>query len=319
MEPLYLEPVGISSIWGGSRLKNEFNKKTNVTPLAETWECSVHPDGPSTVTNGIFKGKTLREVLALHPEFLGQKAANEKEMPILIKMIDAADNLSVQVHPNDEYAQIHENQKGKTEMWYIIDAQEGAAIVYGFKHSVTKQQLKNAINTGKINKYLNKIPVHKDDVFFIPSGTVHAIGKGIIIAEIQESSNVTYRFYDYDRTDKNGSKRELHIDKALDVVDLRPTKNIRQPQRLIHYNKGCAREIICRCEYFEVERIIVSSHLEFSVLNSSFQSILCLEGAGTLTVDNKKYDLNKGQSVFFPAGDYNCTIDGRLIMIKVRI
>lgn len=319
MEPLFLNPSGKDYIWGGVRLKEEFNKHIDMEPLAETWECSVHPDGPCVVENGVHKGMNLADVLAHHPDYLGERAEKGEELPILIKFIDAADKLSVQVHPDDDYAKIHEKQKGKTEVWYVMDAKPGAHIVYGFAHDVTKEQIKKAVEKGDLDKYLKKIPAHKDDVFFIPSGIVHAVGKGMLIAEIQESSNVTYRFYDYDRKDRYGKKRELHIDKALEITNFKGINWVRQPQRIIHYYNGCARELLCRCRYFEVERIIVSSHFDFGILKRSFQVTLCLEGEGVLSVDDKKYVIKKGQCIFYPAGDYRCHIDGKLIMLKVRI
>ena len=203
MEILKLQPAGKDYLWGGTRLRDEYGKKIDLTPLAETWECSVHPDGPSIVANGPHKGKTLAEVLRLHQEYLGSKVKNG-ELPILVKFIDAKKDLSVQVHPDDEYAREHEADNGKTEMWYVIDAEEGASLVYGFQHKVTPKLLKKAIETGTLDKHLHKIKVRKGDVFYVPAGTVHGIGAGILIAEIQESSNVTYRVYDYNRVDKNG-------------------------------------------------------------------------------------------------------------------
>ena len=190
MEILRLSPVGKDYLWGGTRLRDEYGKKIDLTPLAETWECSVHPDGPSVVPSGKFKGKTLADVLKLHPEYLGTKVKNG-ELPVLVKFIDAKKDLSVQVHPNDAYAREHEHQNGKTEMWYIIDAEEGASLIYGFRHKVTKEKLRMAVETGTLDKHLQKVSVHKGDLFFVPAGTVHGIGAGILLAEIQESSNLT--------------------------------------------------------------------------------------------------------------------------------
>ena len=216
MEIMKLQPVGKDYLWGGTRLREEYGKRIDLTPLAETWECSVHPDGPSVIANGEFKGMTLTDVLKNHPEYLGTKVSNG-ELPVLIKFIDAKKDLSVQVHPNDKYAGIYEHQNGKTEMWYVLDAEEDASLVYGFQHKVTADIIRKAVATATLDRHLQKVGVHKGDVFFVPSGTVHGIGAGVLIAEIQESSNVTYRVYDYDRIDKNGMKRELHFDKAIKV------------------------------------------------------------------------------------------------------
>lgn len=218
MEIMKLVPTGKDYLWGGTRLREEYRKKIDLTPLAETWECSVHPDGPSYVANGEFKGLALAEVLKQHPEYIGTKVEDGK-LPVLVKFIDAKKDLSVQVHPSDEYARKHEGDNGKTEMWYVIDAEEGAHLIYGFQHEVTEEILRKAVETGNLDKHLQKVEVHKGDTYFVPAGTVHGIGKGILVAEIQESSNVTYRVYDYNRVDKNGKKRELHFDKAVQVMD----------------------------------------------------------------------------------------------------
>ena len=175
------------------------------------------------------------------------------ELPILIKLIDAKKDLSVQVHPSDAYARENENgQLGKTEMWYVLDAKKDAKLIYGLYHDVTKEQLRRSIEDGTVEKYLQKVPVKKNDLFYIEAGTIHAIGAGVLVAEIQESSNLTYRLYDYDRVGKDGKKRELHIDKALETADLNASAEPRQPLRVLKYRRGCASELLCRCKYFEV-------------------------------------------------------------------
>lgn len=227
--PFLLKPAGKDYLWGGQRLRADFGKESVLNPLAETWECSTHPDGPSLVESGAFAGMTLKEVLKEHPEYLGthplcnytkeQLAAGE--LPVLIKFIDAKKDLSVQVHPDDEYARTHENgSRGKTEMWYVLDAAKDSSLVYGFSQDMEREQLKKSIEDGTIGEYLQKIPVHKNDTFYIEAGTVHAIGAGCLMAEIQENSNLTYRMYDYDRQDKYGKKRPLHIERALEAVKL---------------------------------------------------------------------------------------------------
>lgn len=319
MEIMKLQPVGKDYLWGGTRLREEYGKKIDLTPLAETWECSVHPDGPSIVVNGEFKGKTLAEVLKEHPEFLGSKVENG-ELPVLIKFIDAKKDLSVQVHPNDEYARIHEHQNGKTEMWYVLDAEKGASLIYGFQHKVTADILRKAVESGTLDRHLQKIEVHKGDVFFVPAGTVHGIGAGILVAEIQESSNVTYRVYDYDRIDKNGKKRALHFDKAIEVMKMDIVPDVRQKPRKVHYYPGCSRELLCRCKYFETERIMVSLGMGFSVMNSSFQVLLCLKGEGGITTDEMYRPLRfqKGDCMFLPADIGRCHLIGRTELLKVR-
>ncbi len=320
MEILKLKPAGKDYLWGGTRLRDEYGKKIDLTPLAETWECSVHPDGPSIVTNGEFKGWKLTDVLKQHPEFLGLKVKNG-ELPILVKFIDAKQDLSVQVHPDDEYARKNEHQNGKTEMWYVIDADEGANLIYGFQHKVTDDILRNAVETGTLDKHLQKVSVHKGDIFYVPAGTVHGIGAGILLAEIQESSNVTYRVYDYDRVDKNGKKRELHFDKAVHVMNMDMAPDVKQMPRIIKHYPGCSRELLCRCKYFEVERIQVTKAFSFSVLEESFQVIMCLEGEGQIeTMDEnlKPVRFVKGRTLLLPAGLGRCLVVGDATILKIR-
>lgn len=317
MEIMKLIPSGKDYLWGGTRLKYEYGKKIDMTPLAESWECSVHSDGPCYVANGRYKGKTLKEVLDEHPEYIGTKANGE--FPILAKFIDAKKDLSVQVHPDDEYAREKEKDNGKTEMWYIIDADEGASLIYGFKHKVSKEILERAIEKGELDKHLQKVEVHKGDLFFVPAGTVHGIGEGILLAEVQESSNVTYRVYDYDRVDKNGKKRELHFDKAVQVMDMGIAPDIKQKKRLVKYYPGCSRELLCRCKYFETERIQVTKGFSFSVMENSFQVLMCLDGYGQVEVDGyKPVRFSKGETVFLPAGIGRCLIIGDTSVLKIR-
>ncbi|MEO2263765.1 type I phosphomannose isomerase catalytic subunit [Dorea sp. YH-dor228] len=320
MEILKLLPAGKDYLWGGTRLRDEYGKRIDLTPLAETWECSVHSDGPSVVGNGEFKGKNLAEVLEQHPEYIGTKVADGK-LPVLVKFIDAKQDLSVQVHPDDEYARKYEHQNGKTEMWYVIDADEGAELIYGFRHKVTPEILREAVVTGTLDKHLQKAEVHKGDVFYVPAGTVHGIGAGILIAEIQESSNVTYRVYDYDRVDKNGKKRELHFDKAVQVMNMGVAPDVKQKPRMVKYYAGCSRELLCRCKYFEAERIQVTKGFSFSVREESFQILMCLDGYGqveTMDAELKPLRFSKGETVFIPAGIGRCMVIGEAGLIKIR-
>lgn len=320
MEILKLIPAGKDYLWGGTRLRDEYGKKIDLTPLAETWECSVHPDGPSHIMNGEFKGQTLADVLKEYPEYLGTKMKNG-ELPVLVKFIDAKRDLSVQVHPDDEYARKYENQNGKTEMWYVIDADEGASLIYGFQHKVTPEILQEAVNTGTLDKHLQKVEVHKGDVFYVPAGTVHGIGAGILIAEIQESSNVTYRVYDYDRVDKNGKKRELHFSKAVQVMDMDVALDVKQKPRMVKHYPGCSRELLCRCKYFETERIQVTKGFSFSVKEESFQILMCLDGYGqveTMDADQKPVRFCKGETMFLPAGLGRCLVVGDAAVLKIR-
>ncbi len=320
MEILKLMPAGKDYLWGGTRLKEEYGKKIGLTPLAETWECSVHPDGSSVVTNGEHKGMTLAEVLWQHPDYLGCKV-QDGELPVLVKFIDAKQDLSVQVHPNDEFAWEHEHQNGKTEMWYVIDAEEGANLIYGFRHRVTEEILRNAIETKTLNRHLQKVEVHKGDVYFVPAGTVHGIGSGILLVEVQESSNITYRVYDYERVDKNGKKRELHFDKAVQVMNMDVAPDVSQKPRMVRYYPGGSRELLCRCKYFETERIQVTKGFSFSVRDESFQILMCLNGYGqveTMDAEQKPVRFCKGETMFLPAGIGRCMVVGETTVLKIR-
>ena len=350
-----LRPAGKDYLWGGVRLREEYNKDLELTPLAETWECSTHPDGPSVVVG---TGMGLDEVLRYHPEWLGSKHHVEEsvasdgggitsgrdkikpkaELPILIKLIDAAKDLSVQVHPDDDYARVHENQWGKTEMWYVLDAEPGAKLVYGFAHDVTRDQVLESLQKGTIEDYLQQIPVHPNDVFFVRPGTVHAIGGGVLLAEIQENSNVTYRLYDYDRVDKDGKKRPLHVEKALDVMDLKKAEEPHQKMRLMRYQPGSASEILCRCAYFQVDRVLVTEEYRMRVEETSFQVLLVLDGEMCVAgaKDDRKdicgvtgekicasgqvggeMTVRKGDCVFLPAGCGEIRVRGKGQLLQV--
>jgi len=323
-QPFLLKPIGKDYLWGGNRLNDDFSKGIELTPLAETWECSTHEAGMSIINSGIYQGKTLEEVLKQHPEYLGTHPKSDGELPILIKLIDANKDLSVQVHPDDAYARTKENVPfGKTEMWYVLDATKDAKLIYGFHHDMDKEVLRKSLIEGTVEKYLQKVPVKKDDVFYIPAGQVHAIGAGALIAEIQENSNLTYRMYDYNRVDKDGRQRELHIDKALEVANLSGSHKPRQPMRVLKFHRGFASEFLCRCQYFEVERMLLNTerHREMAVFrtgSNSFQILLCTEGCGVLFWEEKgMVCFHKGDCVFVPADSVEIKIHGKAQMLKV--
>lgn len=328
-KPFLLKPAAKDYLWGGSRLNDDFAKGIDMTPLAETWECSTHPDGPSVISSGEFEGMELAELLKRFPEFLGTHPISNPylqkgELPILIKFIDAKKDLSVQVHPDDAYARKVEHELfGKTEMWYVLDAAKDAKLVYGFYHDMDKEKLRRSLEQGTVEKYLQKVKVHKDDVFFIESGTVHAIGAGALIAEIQENSNLTYRMFDYNRRDKNGNLRELHVDKALDVVNLKKSSEPRQPLRLLKYQRGWATELLCRCQYFQVERMLLNTEAcremaDFRTNESSFQVLLCTSGCGLLMYGGTgALQFFKGDCIFVPAGSVPIKIHGNAQLLKV--
>ncbi len=326
-KPFLLSPAGKDYIWGGRRLNDEFSKNIDINPLAETWECSTHPDGLSTVASGEFKGETLKDVLTTHPEYLGTHPKADGDIPILIKFIDAKEDLSIQVHPDDDYARENENgSRGKTEMWYVLDAAKDAKLVYGFYHDMDRDTLRQSLADGTVEKYLQKVDIKKGDVFYIEAGTVHAIGAGALVAEIQENSNLTYRLYDYDRRYKNGNRRELHIEKALDVVNLHGSAEPRQPMRVLKYKRGSASELLCRCNYFQVERLLINTErsremADFQTGSNSFEVLLCTDGCGVIlnAEEPEKDSLHffRGDCIFVPADSIPMKIHGRAEFLRV--
>lgn len=320
-EPFLLKPAFKDYLWGGDRLRSEYHKETDLSPLAESWECSTHPDGTSLALIDQ-KEIPMTEVLKRHPEILGTHPRTRDTLPILIKLIDAKKDLSVQVHPDDDYARIHEHGSlGKSEFWYVLEAEPGASLVYGFSQDVTEEQIRQGIADGTIQKYLQKVPVRRNDVFFVQAGTVHAIGKGIVIAEIQESSNLTYRLYDYNRRDRNGNLRELHIDKALDVLNLHSSAEPVQPMRLLNYQPGFASEFLTRCRYFQVERILLNSEaseVSYRTDSSSFEVLMCVQGQGVLKGSKLRIPFRKGDTIFVPADSEALSFSGKAELLGVN-
>lgn len=322
-KPLRLRPSGKDYLWGGRRLNDDLSKNMDTYPLAETWECSTHPDGPSYVVGGVYDGLALADVLKKHPEYLGTHSAACRELPVLIKFIDAKENLSVQVHPDDSYAKEHENgQLGKTELWYVLDAAKDAELVYGLRWETDADTLRTAIGKGTLEQYLQKVPVRKDDVFLVRSGTIHAVGAGVLLAEIQENSNLTYRLYDYDRLDKNGHKRPLQVEKALTVANLKGSSEPRQPIRVLQYRQGAASELLGRCKYFEVHRIIVNTERRQKVTyfadELSFRVLLCINGCGVIAYEGEIVPVYKGDCFFVPAKSVQLTLHGAMQFLDIR-
>ena len=321
--PMKLIPAAKDYLWGGSRLNDDFGKQIPLSPLAETWECSTHPDGQSIVAD---TGETLGDVLTAHPEYLGThplKTTNGKpELPILVKLIDAKKDLSIQVHPDDEFALRVEGSLGKTEMWYVLDAKKDTSLIYGFKTDVEEEQVRKAIADGNIELFLNYVPIHKNDLFYIEAGTVHAIKAGALIVEIQESSNITYRLYDYDRVDKDGRQRPLHIDKALQVANLKSSAAPRQPMRVLKYHNGCASELLTRCKYFQVERLLLNTEVnrelvDFQTGSNSFHALMVVDGCGTLSGEEYMLNFFKGDCIFVPADSIPLKMHGRAQILNV--
>ena len=307
MVPVRLLPAFKDYLWGGTKLKEWYNKKSDLDIVAESWELSCHKDGQSIVSGGEFDGKTLSEYIdAVGDEALGEKAERFDYFPILIKFIDAKGSLSIQVHPDDEYALRVEGEYGKTEMWYILEADDEAYLYYGFNRDVTKEELRKRIEDNTILEVLNKVKTKKGDVFFIDSGTVHAIGGGNVICEIQQNSNTTYRVYDYDRRDKDGNPRELHIDKAIEVSKLSKAPELAETN---------SNGILAECEYFTVKKLTVAGEAVERIDNTSFRSVVVVGGQGKMTLGEKELELKKGDSIFVPAQEAEIKFDGSLEII----
>ncbi len=304
MSILKLKPSCKDYLWGGHRLVEEYGKEYDGNVLAETWELSCHPDGPSVIENGKYSGKTLQQYIDIEgKEALGIHCRRFRDFPILTKFIDAKDNLSIQVHPDNRYALKNEGQYGKTEMWYVMDAGENAFLYYGFKKEISKEEFAKRIEKDTLLEVLNAVKVQKGDVLFIESGTIHAIGKDILIAEIQQNSNVTYRVYDYGRVGKDGKKRDLHIEKALAVTNRVPI--VRDKSSYPH---------VADCDYFTVDKLNldgkVMKKMEGNVSLDSFASILMLDGSGTISCDGETLHFKKGDSFFLSAGSGAYIIEG---------
>lgn len=304
-------------IWGGTKLRELFGKESSLHCLAESWELSCHPDGESIVCGGEADGIRLSELIAKHPEILGRNCERFSGFPVLVKLIDAKDDLSVQVHPNDEYAHKYENDNGKTEMWYVIDAAPDAELVYGFREALTKEELRRAVDENTLMDMVNRVPVKKGDVFFIEPGTLHAIGRGILIAEIQQSSNVTYRVYDYGRVGNDGKPRELHVEKALEVTNTQPSDHHRPVYGM--ELDGVVVQLLADCEYFNVNRERIISEAQLCSDESSFSHVLVIGGSGELVSEDCSLPLNMGASVFVPAGCGNYAIKGNCDVIITTI
>lgn len=308
-------------LWGGTRLKTEFGKHSDLKCVAESWELSCHPDGPCTIANGAYAGQTLSDFIAhAGAAALGTHGARFDRFPVLIKLIDAKQNLSVQVHPDNEYAMRVEGEPGKTEMWYIVDCDPGAQLIYGFESEISKAEFAARIQDQTLLDVVHTVPVHKGDVFFIASGTLHAIGAGILIAEIQQNSNTTYRVYDYGRVGADGKPRALHIDQALDVTRRGPANPQHIPVDAVSTPDWDDR-LLASCEYFTVHEIRMHGARTMNVDETSFHSLLCTECDTELTVScsANTVTLRKGESAFLPAncGTYTISGDGVVLLTTV--
>ena len=308
MYPIKFENLYYEKIWGGRDFES-FRENLPHGDIGESWDIACHHNGMSIVSNGYLKGKTFEELIKEYgTELLGESFEN-KEFPLLVKLINSKEKLSVQVHPSDGYAKRVENSLGKTEAWYVVDAKPGASLIVGTKNC-DKAIFEKAIREGKTEEYLNKIEVKKGDCFLINSGLVHAICEGVIIAEIQQSSDITYRIYDY------GRPREIHVEKSMDVIDFNLKPINASGKKLVSFC-GYEKGILCASEYFTIEKYVVSSEVSENSDINKFFIFTCVDGKGTIiSEDGTKMDILKGDSILIPAKLGKYTIQGELTMLK---
>ena len=321
---LKLEPAYKDYVWGGERLKKEYNKNSPYEKTAESWELSCHKNGLTKISGGKFDGKTLAEVIesakADGIDVLGTRCAAFSDFPVLIKLIDADAALSIQVHPDNEYANANENGGfGKTEVWYVVAAEEGAELIYGWRRDVTKEELRGAIEKSELAPLLNSVPVKAGDVFFVPAGLLHAIGKGILLAEVQQSCNTTYRVFDYNRTGLDGKPRELHVSKAVDVTECTVPKGTLAPEGMPVKHDGYTSILLSECPYFTMTSIDVDALYSDNADDTSFVSLVVLDGEGTIRCGDDERAFKKGDSIFIPASSGCYYVSGKAKILHTKV
>lgn len=320
MLPFKLTPAYTDYLWGGNLLKTEYGKKTDMEIVAESWELSAHEDGSSIIATGEFEGTSFADFAKKHPEALGTNCEGKDRFPLLIKLIDAQQALSIQVHPDDEYGYEKEGEPGKTEMWIVLEHKPDAFIYFGFENEITKDEFKQRIEKSTLDNVLKKVPVKKGDVFFIPAGTIHAIGAGIVIAEVQENSNTTYRVSDFGRLGADGKPRELHIAQSLEVTSLVPASfsapGLLEPEAI----QGGTIQQLAKCPWFTVSRLNLNGGKHSAAANGeSFVSVLCTNGGGSISCGGTALPMQKGESAFIPAlaGGYSIEGSGEFILSSI--
>lgn len=305
--PLLLKPAVKDYLWGGQKLKTLYHIDTDLEIAAEAWVLSCHPNGHSTVQNGEFAGKTLAEALTLW---------EQPQLDILVKLIDARDKLSLQVHPNDAYAAAHHGSRGKTEMWYVLDAEPGAELICGFDREITTEEFAAQIAAGTPEQVVSHVPVHAGDVFFIPPGTVHAIGAGILLAEVQQNSDITYRVWDWGRVGADGKPRQLHVKQALAVSKTEPYAHGNVDSTVTEMTGGTLR-LLAKCPYFETWAATLDGTAEVCI-PADIRGILCTGGSATLSSDGcEDVFLTAGACAYIPEG-IDVRISGKADVLWIR-
>ena len=315
--PLQFQPILKDRIWGGTKLKTYLNKPITTEITGESWEISTVENDVSVIANGFFKGKSLNELINESPEaVLGTKVYKEfgKQFPLLFKYLDAREDLSIQVHPNDALAKKRHNSFGKTEMWYVMQADDDARLIVGFKERSSPEEYLKSLENKTIIDILDAKKVKKGDVFFLETGTVHAIGAGTVIAEIQQTSDITYRLYDFDRVDANGTTRELHVDLALDAINY----NVVDAQK--NYSKvENESNVMVDCPYFTTNFIPLNGNVAVVNDENSFLVYMCVEGSFKLNYDGETYSYTTGDTVLIPAKMNEFEIYGKASLLEIYI
>jgi mannose-6-phosphate isomerase len=315
--PLLFEPISKERIWGGTKLKEVLNKSFDGHQIGESWELSTVDNDISVVVNGAFEGLNLNQLIEKYPtEVLGIKSIQYfgNNFPLLFKFIDAKEDLSIQVHPNDALAKERHNSFGKTEMWYVMQADDNARLVVGFKDKTNKKEYQGHLENKTLVAVLNETPVKVGDAFFLETGTVHAIGAGVLLAEIQQTSDITYRLYDWDRVDANGVGRELHTDLALDAINFEPT-NTKLDYEVVK-NKSVN---LVECPFFNTNILQISEKYNWKKTKESFTVLMCTEGSFTINMLHFKAEFKKGDTILIPAIIDSFDIIGEASLLEITI
>jgi len=315
--PLVFEPILQDRIWGGTKLKTDLGKNIPTQTTGESWELSAVEGNVSVVKNGAFAGKPLTDLLEDYPDDILGTAVHKrfgKQFPLLFKFLDAREDLSIQVHPNDALAKERHNSFGKTEMWYVMQADEGSRIIVGFNHKSSAEEYLEKLESKKLIDILNEVPAKKGDVYFLETGTIHAIGAGIVIAEIQQTSDITYRIYDWDRVDANGNGRQLHVQEALDAMNYNTTDTQKE------YNKEeNTSNAMVDCPYFTTNFLPLNGTANITKNGESFTVYICTEGEYTIEMDGETYNFKKGDTVLVPAAVGAFNLAGEATLLEIYI
>lgn len=315
--PLQFVPILKERIWGGEKLKTVLNKSIESVTTGESWELSTVEGDVSVVANGALEGRTLMQLIDESPnEILGTAVYQKfgKQFPLLFKYLDAREDLSIQVHPNDELAKERHNSFGKTEMWYIMQADADARIIVGFKEESNAEEYVSNLKNKSLLSILDAVKVKSGDVFFLETGTVHAIGAGLVVAEIQQTSDITYRIYDFDRVDAQGNERELHIDQALDAINYDKVDTYKEYAKEVNQSNS-----VVDCPYFTTNFIPLDGEINMSKNGETFTVYMCVEGVFEIAYNEVKYSYKKGDTVLIPAAIDSFVLNGKASVLEIYI